>query len=363
MALKILHVNDVGLNDPRIVNSALSAKKQGHHVYFCGGKIFSYLTSPIFEKTFNINWVHKKWLIVKWRSIRKQFVKVLEEINPDIIHAHDIFAAKMVSEFGYPFVLDDHEFYSLEFKASMNAYGDGLGRNIEFKLASWLTARWEKFVAEKAPVITVSQQIANEYRKITNKVSVVPNFPLEDAKMNPMAFNYANSTNLTSVYIGNDTEEKPHQFRNIVGLYDVFRNHDVGKLVRIGVAYPKEEKIESIGFVPLHEAYQTMYSCHVGLIPWKPHWFHKYCNPNKAYEYAHCGLYVMTTENLEEIISTFGEHCDTFKDYDELVEKLSYFKHNPEVLNKVRERTLDFAKKNLVWERHEHKILEAYKSC
>ena len=34
------------------------------------------------------------------------------DTKPDIIHAHNIFSAKMVFEFGIPFVYDDYEYWS-----------------------------------------------------------------------------------------------------------------------------------------------------------------------------------------------------------------------------------------------------------
>ena len=41
---------------------------------------------------------------------KKQLERVLKETRPDVIYAHNIFSAKMVSEFEIPFVYDDHEF-------------------------------------------------------------------------------------------------------------------------------------------------------------------------------------------------------------------------------------------------------------
>jgi hypothetical protein len=99
----------------------------------------------------------------------------------------------------------------------------------------------------------------------------------------------------------------------------------------------------------------------IGLIPWKKHWSHPFLNPNKAYEYAHAGLFVMPTSDMESVITTLGNNCLAFQDYDDLLSKLEYFKSNIDELYEKRLRTYNFARSNLVWEKHEKKILDAYK--
>lgn len=367
MALKILHVNDHGVSVPRIINSAKTAKSRDNHVYFCGSSLYSYLEgNSIFDKSYNIGWVNKKWLWLKWPAIKKSLGQVLDELRPDLIHCHNIFAAKVVSEFDYPFIMDDHELFSLEFKASIHNSASRIIPNVQFRLASYMCSIWEKKIAERAPIITISQEIANVYRKMSNKVFVVPNFPTTDAI--PIGSNillHASPDNMVSVYFGADRESNPHEFRNISGLHNTFRSSvDIGSLVRIGIETNTEPNIESLGFLPIREAYEIMQErCHIGLVPWKPHWFHKYCSPSKAYEYAHCGLYVMVTHNLQEVVSTMDSHCDTYGDFTELTEKLRYLKNNPDELNNRRKATLDYARRHLTWEKHEQKILDAYKCC
>jgi hypothetical protein len=100
---------------------------------------------------------------------------------------------------------------------------------------------------------------------------------------------------------------------------------------------------------------------HIGLLPWRSHWFHRYCNPNKTYEYAHSGLFVMMTDDFADVISLLGGNCATFKSYEEMAEKLAYFKDHTDELDGLRQKSLDFARKNLLWEKYEHNITEAYK--
>ena len=44
---------------------------------------------------------------------KKQLGKVMRESKPDLVHAHNIFSAKIISEFDIPFVFDDHEYTSV----------------------------------------------------------------------------------------------------------------------------------------------------------------------------------------------------------------------------------------------------------
>ncbi len=101
----------------------------------------------------------------------------------------------------------------------------------------------------------------------------------------------------------------------------------------------------------------------IGLIPFKKHWSHEYINPNKAYEYAHAGLYVMCTNSFKDMKSVLKEHCVTFDDYDEMKENLLYFKNNMDELYYKRLNLFEYARNNLIWELNERQILEAYKIC
>ena len=60
---------------------------------------------------------------------------MLREARPDLVHAHDIFAAKMISEFGVPFVYDNHEYWSEYSKILADANNRNAFRNLESRLA------------------------------------------------------------------------------------------------------------------------------------------------------------------------------------------------------------------------------------
>ena len=44
----------------------------------------------------------KIWNPVLLAMVRKQIIKIIEDVRPDIIHAHTIFPAKMINDLGIP---------------------------------------------------------------------------------------------------------------------------------------------------------------------------------------------------------------------------------------------------------------------
>jgi glycosyltransferase involved in cell wall biosynthesis len=106
-----------------------------------------------------------------------------------------------------------------------------------------------------------------------------------------------------------------------------------------------------------------MFNHSIGLIPFKRHWSHVYISPNKAYEYAHAGLVVLISSGFEPVKQILKEHCITFDDYEDMAEKLIYFKENLDDLYNRRLKIFDYSHENLIWEKNETFITEAYKRC
>lgn len=374
--LKILHLTDGSIDDFRIINAALTGKKSDHRVYFCGEKPRTNFTTNIFE---DVQWIKisnrarvserllsgidQFWPFYPYPkhalSLQKQIKQCVEKIKPDIIHAHNIFVAYHSLNLKIPLVLDDHELYSVEIKA--NSKNFSWKRKFTANLKEGLWKKWEQKIGEKHPIIAVSKTIAQHHKKYCKNVFVVPNYPTKNS-IEMKKFIESTKDNMCSVYLGTDSEDL-NSIRNIRGLHEIFSSKkDVGFLKRIGVSSPNNSKIQSFGFIPMREAYKIMQKyCHVGLLPWHHHWFHQYCCPNKVYEYAHNGLWLITIDDLTPVIDDFGKHCDKFSSYDNLSSLLEFYNQNPDDLNKKRRDILNFAKDNLIWEKNEDKILDAYK--
>ena len=112
--MRILHLSDGSLPDWRIEKAAISSKNKGYEVYFAGKKVSESYKS-IFDKNLVIYWNSRtrNKFPVYWYGLKKQMKRIIDEVRPDIIHAHNVFSAKMAKEIDtYPVVYDNHEYWS-----------------------------------------------------------------------------------------------------------------------------------------------------------------------------------------------------------------------------------------------------------
>ena len=382
--MRVLHVSHESLPDWRIEKSAITASNRGNDVFFAG-KLSNDYSRNSFTKIYNITWNAKARLGLPLftGSIKKQLDQVLKETKPDVIHAHNIFSAKMVSEFGIPFVYDDHEYWPVYVKRQSEVSRQNQ-QNIRPFTLSWprmvarkfmrehlaskavkLWTKWEQEIVSSHPTITVSEQIATDLRTNYNAkdVFVVPNFPMFSEVRDFEKPRYHDS--LSSVYAGVEAKgEITPAHRNIDGFISSFLGKDIGDLIVIGWnAKSPSVRVRYMGFLPRQEMYREMFNHSIGLVPFKRHWSHVYISPNKAYEYAHAGLVVLSTSGFEPINAILREHCIAFEDYEDMASKLKYFKENMDELYKRRLRVFEFARENLIWEKNESSIIEAYRRC
>jgi glycosyltransferase involved in cell wall biosynthesis len=381
--MRILHVSHESLPDWRIEKSAISAANSDNKVFFAG-RVSNPHSRNVFSKIYKISWTAKARLGLPfyWHSVKKQLEKVLNETKPDVIHAHNIFSAKMVSEFRIPFVYDDHEYWSRlsmllrEIVLKKRTSEDKSVKNMLSQMTSVrrrainayairLWTSWEKEIVSSHPTITVSEQIAAEMRISyhAKNVFVVPNFPMFSEVKDFEKPRFHNS--LSSVYAGGDGRNiDKYPNRNIDDLDNTFLKKDIGNLVIIGWnGTSPSNKISYAGFLPRQDMFHEMFHHSIGLIPFRRHWSHVYISPNKAYEYAHAGLVVLTTSAFEPVKEILKEHCVTFEDYADMASKLMYFKENLDELYKKRLQIFGYARDKLIWEKNEKNIMEAYKKC
>jgi hypothetical protein len=377
--MRILHLSDDGLPDWRVEKSALTAKKAGHEVYF-GGRLDNNAKSTIFSEIHRINWTAGAMVGIPYyyHRVKRQIEKLVKQLGPDIIHSHNIGSAKISHDLGLPAVFDDHEYFGmlsrvnaenikLQNTQNLKSGFDRIKQNMrasfisQQSISNW--TNWEKELVLSLPTITVSEQIANELREVadgkTKEIIVVPNFPLEAE----ISFKEPQDHgHLSSVYAGGDSKHKQVTNRDISGLTNLFADNDIGNLTIIGWEHAESsEKYKATGFLPRDKMFSEMIQNSIGLIPWKKHWSHPFLNPNKAYEYAHAGLFVMLTADLRSVVSTLEDNCLTFEDYEDLASKLEYFRSNTDELYERRLKIFNYARKCLIWEKHEQKIMDAYK--
>lgn len=375
--MRILHLSDDGLPDWRVEKSALTARKNGHQVFFAGR--LNTITDSVFSKVHSINWSAGAMIGIPYyyHRVKKQIERLVGLVKPDIVHAHNIGSAKISHELKLPIVFDDHEYFKM--LSLVNAenikFRDNKGSNSGFSraisdmklsfisrksISTW--TKWETELVSSVPTITVSEQIANDLSKMMDSnikdIFVVPNFPME---VETTEFTEPQDReNLSCVYAGGDSKHKQVTNRDISGLAELFMNQEIGNLTIIGWEAESSKKFRATGFLPRKKMFYEMFQNSIGLIPWKKHWSHPFLNPNKAYEYAHAGLFVMLTSDLTSVVHTLVDNCLTFEDYDDMVLKLKYFKSNMNELYEKRLQIFNYAKNNLIWEKYEKNIIDAY---
>jgi glycosyltransferase involved in cell wall biosynthesis len=376
--MKILHLSDDGLPDWRVEKAALTGKRDGHSIYF-GGRIRNVVKSDLFNEIFPISW--SAWSMIGfpylWHVVKKQVANCIRIVRPDIVHAHNIASARMVSGLGLPTVFDDHEYFKVYSKVLVEnrkpiLYGKkkslvrGLIRRSALSFLNSQTVsvwtRWEEELVSKHPTITVSEQIAYDLkRSISNKVFVVPNYPMKFESED--FFEPRFQKKLSTAYAGGDIKNIQITNRDISNLAAIFDKGKGGQLTIIGWEPESTGYVRATGFLSRIDMFREMSNHSIGLIPWKKHWSHKFVSPNKAYEYAHAGLFVGVTSDITPVIQNLRENCFTFENYNDLEAQLEYFGQNLEELYNKRINTYRFAKKNLIWENFDRNIIEAYRLC
>ena len=389
MPMKILHVSHGGLPDVRVEKEALTLRDFGYDISFVGSKFngLFYERNP-FSRIINIPFslMAKAGIHPWWGALRRKLLSVVTEMKPDLIHAHDIIAGSLVAsisaELNIPFIYDDHEYWSketaygypvvsickvsvgnFEVKCSVKNKILLVPRNLKYiarmAVCTKVYKEWEsKVVAMASAVITVSEEIAKEHRKLNSEVIVIPNYPF----LKEMVENggKARKAPLKIVYIGKILGMHP-PYRDLRGFINIMKDLERCEVVIVGdndikTAYP----LISLGVIPHRELIKRISVYHVGLLPWAPHPFHRYCNPNKAYEYAAAGLHVIVPSSLTPVKTSLGNLCETFENYDGLRELLIYYSDYPEEAVEKGKKILALARKMLTWDNVKWQLLSIY---
>ena len=360
--MNILHLSNNRLPDQRIERASQTGKKVGHVISFAGPLNEGCIFNHSFDKVFNLEF--SKYSNVKipshWRILKKRYKKILADFQPDLIHAHNIVAAKLASEFQVPFVYDDHEYWSKRCQVLSSLWKPN-------KLfVKWLWTGWEEDALRGSlATITVSDKIAEEHREKCEKVYVVPNFP-SYSESERLISSVKRLDRLSTVYIGSDLSKsltrKNPPYRNVEGYIDFFNQKYVGDLTVFGdINLISLNNVKSMGFLPHQQMMAELTKHHIGLLPWKKHWYHKYSNPNKPYEYAHAGLLVIAVSDFVNIKNNLREHCILYDDLNDLEQILSYYMDDLDLLYDLKDKIRKFALENLTWEKKcEPNLLRAY---
>ncbi|MFW9813512.1 MAG: hypothetical protein ACFFF9_13715 [Candidatus Thorarchaeota archaeon] len=343
--MKILHTSHHGLPDHRVERAAYIAKKNGHTIEYLGLGETNAPTLDVFDSITMLRRLNNLQVALS-RSIRKEWIKEIERINPDIIHANDLVAARFSSMSDYPMVYDDHEYWSKQ-RVSYRTWP--LWRQFVILPYTIGIPRWEKNILSKHVTITVSEGIAEEHRRIAPRVFVLQNYCLrEEVKDIPR-----NANRSGIAYVGSDLTTK--------GIVTVGPNHPVAKIHK---PVPHRDmtgitdfiEFDAIHGLPRKELYQALSEYQFGLIPFKDNPFAKYSNSAKTFDYLNCGLQVLMTRSIYEAHGglPYTYPIDDYTDIQTLVDQ-----HK----NVGPLEIMDYAHENLVWEAQQERLFEAYNLC
>ncbi|MFQ5833394.1 MAG: glycosyltransferase [Candidatus Thorarchaeota archaeon] len=326
--MKILHICDGGLPDPRVERMALTMKKEGHELSFIGGKETRSQNLSVFSHTSSVS-IGSGPRLAHDPRIRSRWVRAIEKANPDIVHAHDVLVGHFMLHTDIPAIFDDHENLSAQRFAYMS-------RSFIRRNAARLLLRkipiWERQMAERYPVLTVSEGIANFYRNYTNDVNVLMNVPslpevewLESPKVREGC-----------VFIGSDfLLSRFHPARDMTGLQELI-------------------DFDIVTGLPHREMMRFLAGHKIGLTPYRPHPFQLVCNPNKNYEYLHAGLQVVLQRNLAHLFKN-NPYVYSFRNYDDIRNVID------SVQDVDHSAIMAHSRRNYIWENQEDIIREAYK--
>jgi len=262
LGIKVLHVSHE-LLDIKTERVAHTNVKYGCKVFFAG----PYKDAPwgfntaLFHRLYEVKFDRATIVGVPHRvaKIKEKIRGIVKKCKPDLIHAHNVFAARLVMDIGLPFIYDAHEFWSERARISNNP-------RHYYRRLTWPS--WEREVLRNAhAVITVSDTIAEYFRKFNDNVFVVPNFPrlveVEHLKLkkDPQEF--------SSVTLGKFSSKGPPT-RNVKGFLNLFRKYDLGKLVVIGdVKLKTSPPIYSKGYLHHDQFLEELTHHYLGIIPFR----------------------------------------------------------------------------------------------
>ncbi|MGC9780904.1 MAG: glycosyltransferase [Candidatus Heimdallarchaeota archaeon] len=346
--MKILHLAD-GPQNIRAERAALIAKTFGikdHYIF--GNILYDLLEKDIFKEKKYVELSRKNHYMFGLKEFNSILMDYIEEVDPDIIHAHNIFFGNIALKLDLPLLYDDHELWTKSYKCH---YYKGILRKFSYLLKSYYYPRWERKLAKTKSVLVPSNGILKFYKTKykSEKARLFPNMPLL-SEVKKAKFQDRITDDLMTVTIGVSTKTLS-KHRNVDGFIDLWKtNNDIGKLKIIGKSdIETSSKIISTGKITHQDCYTEASAGHVGILPYRPYpQFHKFSGANKAYLYIHSGLALITPRTQTEFNQVLEDvkYGTQFTYFDEVI---SYLKKNKtKLMNLDRDQIMKVAREKYV---------------
>lgn len=369
--MRILHLSDAGLPDIRPERSALYARKKGWDVIFAGGRPVQGQTFNAFQKTFYRYWrpQEKTGFPTFLRRVERWVRKLIREENPDLIHAHDIFAGKVALNVGFPFVYDDHEIWGsrIAYQGSNVIKRD---RTLLRRIATWYAIhnwrKWEPTILRSAPIIAVSEEIAQLYRRVQPNTYVIPNVPTQqEVSMIPPNTNIDEEFRIAYI----SRHETPLSQRNDASALRLWLENQFGaKLVYIGPTVIETKEVINHGFVSHGKMLEILATCDAALMGQQLP-LPLYSIQNRFPLFLHAGLKTIVHENMivEARFCTqnsVGWVWHSADDLKAIINRLVQdFSNDVEEWNRDKQRIRGVADQHLLWSRYSDQLEQAYNTA
>ena len=369
--MKILHFSDAGLPDTRVERSALFSKQQGWAVVFAGGRQPQKQIFGAFDTIHYRYWKpsEKTGFPGTLHQVRGWLKRLIQNEGPDVIHAHDIFAAKVARDVGHPFVYDDHEIWGsrISYQGSqvMKRNRTPLRRTATwFAIRNW--RKWESEIFRAAPIITVSEEIAKLYKRIQPNSFAIPNLPVrEEVELIPPNKNIDDAFRIG--YVSRHRLPLAQRW-DTVALTLWLQHRFNATLVFIGPKIIETEEVENHGFVSHKEMLQILSTCDIALMG-QMTILPVYSYENRFALFLHAGLKTIVPDSKINEVKFCNKHkvgwswgsASTL--LATLRQQVSEYQKDIDGWNQDKTRVRSIAQKHLLWNYYEDRLREAYETA
>jgi hypothetical protein len=325
--MRILHLSHTGLPDLRIEKYALTMRGNSHELIFLGGRPTKYQNLNAFDRVLFVPLGNNLEAALS-PFVKQKWLKSIDKIKPDIIHAHDVWVARFALDTEYPVIYDDHEYWSKQIQYHKVKSPK---TRLTFQPAKLLIPHWERELVSRYPVLTTTENTAKEHRRFSRWVGVTRNVPSKIQIEGLVAAEERHGL----VYTGGDFALPEFQpYRDMTGLRRVL-------------------EFDIVTGLKHREMMEKLTSYQIGLTPWLPHHWHPYSDPNRNYEYLHAGLQIAVNSILKSSFKD-DKYVHAFRDYTDIVSVIQSIQdEDPE---KIRLHAM----KSYIWENQTNVIKEAY---
>lgn len=371
----VLHFSEGTLPDMRIEKLAYQQKISGkYRTVFVGGKPSKPLNiglgySDIFDELINLesSRLTRLGIPIYYQKYKKKFENIYNIVNPDVVHAHNIFAAKVCQELGIQYIYDDHEFWSFQALARKVRPKSTFDHN---RLTDLLFQRnikkWEPKVIEHATSIigVCPNHLISVQKKYDlgndKRMHVISNFPMkkEVEIIEKLDLNKS-SDDMEIIMVtkpgGYYYDQSVNKFMRGLERYNIpltlLGRHNIENL---------PPSVNYKGFVPHSEFLKILSKSHIGLTIFAkdelPEYY-SFMSPNRIFFYAHTGAIPLLKDEMTYLKNLFGNHAIFVSDEESGTKYLSEIYQNLDDILERSKKLVEFARKELIFE-NEYSVID-----